>query len=299
MAVSTIQHQRLAKGYIWGVALVGLAATTLSIYRLPIRELNYHFLVLAIMVLISSQIAVKIPRVSGRITVSDTVIFLTMLLYGGDAAIVLSALDGVSSSLPFTRKPRTILFNSGMLASSTALTVFVLSSIFGLTTGILRVDYSAQYLLAICVMALVQYIANTSLIAVEKSYKINLPLWTTWKKYYLWTSITYFAGASAAGIIAHLIRGYGFYAVVATVPIIVAIYLTYDTYLKNIEASEAQTDQARRHVEELSKYVAELKRSEESEAELLIREQHVRAQAEAANRIRTSSWPRSTNSARR
>jgi signal transduction histidine kinase/CheY-like chemotaxis protein len=135
-------------------------------------------------------------------------------------------------------------------------------------------------------MALVQYFTNTSLIAVEKSYKINESVWQTWKKYYLWTSITCFAGASAAGIITHLIHVYGFYAVLATVPIVVIIYFTYDIYLKNLQASEAQAGLAQRHVEELSKYVADLRSSEEQRGQLLLREQRARAEAEAANRMK-------------
>ena len=209
-----------------------------------------------------------------------------MLLYGGEAAILLSAVDGVFSSLPITRKVRTILFNVGMLTSSTGLTVLALHYLFGPLVDIVRPGYSANFIAAICVMALVQYIANTLLIAVEKSWKIEESIWVTWKKYYLWTSITYFAGASAAGILAHLIIAFGFYAVMGAIPIVAIIYLTYETYLKNIEASEAQTGLARRHVEELSGYVAELKRSEEERGKLLLHAEQARAEAEAANRIK-------------
>ena len=135
-------------------------------------------------------------------------------------------------------------------------------------------------------MALVQYIANTTLIAIEKASKIKESTWNTWRTYYLWTSVTYFAGASAAGIIAILIKTYGFYAVVATVPIILIICFTYQTYLKNIEASLEQTEAARLHVQELSKYVGELQRSEEAREQLLLRAERARADAEAANRIK-------------
>src|SRR5688572_32446908 len=135
-------------------------------------------------------------------------------------------------------------------------------------------------------MALVQYIANTVLIAIEKSSKIKESVWNTWRKYYLWTSVTYFAGASAAGIIAILIARHGFYAVVATVPIILIICFTYQTYLKNIEASVAQTDAARLHVQELSRYISELQRSEEAREQLLLRAERARNDAEAANRIK-------------
>jgi signal transduction histidine kinase len=135
-------------------------------------------------------------------------------------------------------------------------------------------------------MALVQYVANTGLIAIEKSCKLNIPLWHTWRTYYLWTSITFFAGASLAGITAHLIYAFGFYAVLATVPIIGIIFLTYQTYLKNIEAAAAHAEQAERHVEELSLYINELKRSEEEREKILLREQAARSEAESANRVK-------------
>jgi signal transduction histidine kinase/ActR/RegA family two-component response regulator len=281
-----MNRERFAERYMWGIAVVGLTITGFSVFRLPVSRLDLRFLLLGLMLAVASQIGVRIPRVSGRITASDTLIFLTMLLYGGEAAIMLSAFDGVCSSLRITRKLRTILFNSGMLATSTALTVWALRALFGRLVDIVRPDYSADFIVAICVMALVQYVGNTVLIAIEKSNKIEQPVWTTWRKFYLWTSVTYFAGASAAGIIAHLILGYGFYAVIATIPIVAIIYLTYDTYLKNIEASEAQADLAQRHVDELSGYIAELKRSEEGRGQLLLREQQARAEAEAANRIK-------------
>jgi len=140
--------------------------------------------------------------------------------------------------------------------------------------------------MAVCVMALVQYAANTSLISIEKAYKIKESTWHTWRTYYLWTSVTYFAGASAAGIIAILIKTYGFYAIVATAPIIMIICFTYQTYLKNIEASVAQTEAARLHVQELSRYISELQRSEEARGHLLVRAERARAEAEAANRMK-------------
>lgn len=279
------QH-RFAKLYMWSNVVFGSAITLFSVYQLPFDRIDARFLLLALMVATSSLVAVRIPRVSGRITLADTFIFLTMLLYGGAAAVVMSALEGVCATLLISKRPRTILLNSSVLATSTFLTATVLILVFGSPLDIVEAGFSPNFLIAICVMALVQYVANTALIAVEKSYKINESIWQTWKRYYLWTSITYFAGASAAGIIARLIGVYGFYAVVATVPIIVIIYFTYRTYLKNIEASEGQAEVAQRHIDELSKYVAELKRLEDARNQLLLDEQRARAEAETANRMK-------------
>ena len=281
-----MNEHRFGRLYMWSIVVFGSVISVLSISQLPFEQLDLPFLLLALLVATSSLVAVPIPRVSGRITVADTFIFLTMLLYGGAAAVVMSALEGVSSTLLISKKPRTILLNSAVLATSTFLTATVVQLAFGSPLKIVAAGYSANFLVAICVMALVQYVANTTLIAVEKAYKINESIWRTWKKYYLWTSITYFAGASAAGISARLISTLGFYAVVATVPIILIIFFTYWYYLKNIEASEAQAEVAQRHVEELSGYVDELRRMENVRNDLFLGERRARSEAEAANRVK-------------
>lgn len=272
--------------YMWSLIVLGLAIIAGAAYEFPRDSVDIRLIPLSMMVVASSLVSVRIPRVSGRITVSDTFVFLTLLLYGGAVAVLISALEGVCATLLISKRPRTILFNVAILSTSTFLTATVLSWAFGSPVAVIRGGFSADFFLTICVMALVQYVANTTLIAVEKSYKINESIWYTWKNYYLWTSVTYFAGASAAGIVAILVTTYNFYAVVATVPIILIIGFTYQTYLKNLETSSEQAEAARVHVDELSKYIAELKRSEDARGQLLIRAERARAEAEAANRIK-------------
>jgi len=281
-----MNQERFARIYMWSIVVCGSLISLVSLYQLQFANLTRPFILLALFVAVSSLVAVRIPRVSGRITVADTFIFLTLLLYGGAAAVVLSALEGVCTTLLISKKPRTILLNASVLATSTFITAGALTLVFGPPSQIVSAAYSPNFLIAICFMAFVQYLANTSLIAVEKSYKINESIWQTWKKYYLWTSMTYFAGASAAGIIAHSIGLFGLYAMIATVPIILIIYFTYRTYLKNIEASEAQADIAQKHIEELSRYLGELTRLEQARRQLLLDERQARAEAEAANRIK-------------
>jgi signal transduction histidine kinase/ActR/RegA family two-component response regulator len=271
---------------MWSLVASGAAIALISIFYLPFGKLDGPFVFLCLMVIASSFIAIPIPRVSGRITVADTFIFLGMLMYGGAAAILLSALEGVAVTLMFSKKLRIFLINSAILATSTFFTSTVLNLVFGPPAELTASGFSSKFLYAICAMGFVQYIANTTLIAIEKAAKIKESIWNTWRTYYLWTSITYFAGASAAGIIAIMIERHGFYAVVATAPIILIICFTYQTYLKNIEASVAQTEAARLHVEELSRYISELQRSEEARGQLLLRAERARSEAEAANRIK-------------
>ena len=282
-----VNRPHFGQVYTWSLMTIGAAITLVSVYYLPFDLLDGRFVFLCLMVVASSLIAIRIPRVSGRITVADTFIFLGMLMFGGAAAILLSALEGIAVTLMgISKKPRFILLNSAILATSTFFTATVLSRIFGPPAALASENFSQEFFYALCVMGFAQYFANTVLISIEKAPKIKESIWNTWRTYYLWTSITYFAGASAAGIIAILIQRHGFYAVIATAPIILIICFTYQTYLKNIEASVAQTEAARLHVEELSRYISELQRSEEARGQLLVRAERARAEAEAANRIK-------------
>jgi signal transduction histidine kinase/ActR/RegA family two-component response regulator len=264
--------QRPAGRFMWLVTAAGAAACLFSAYQFPsysLPRLDLSFLFVVIVTgAIGSRVAVEIPRIGGQITVSDTFVFLTMLLYGGEAAIFLSALDGVCTSVRISRKFRTYLFNSAVLTCSTFCTVWTLRLCFGAIEGLPQQEISGTFIIAVCVMALVQYAVNSGLVAAAQALKMGRPFGETWRKYYLWSSVTYFAGASAAGIIAKLVSSVGFYAVLVTAPIVAIVYFTYSTYLKNIEASARQAELAERHVEELSRYITEQERIREQYAQI-------------------------------
>ena len=97
-------------------------------------------------------------------------------------------------------------------------------------------------------------------LTVGNALKTGPLLFRTWKKHYLWTSITYLTAALIAGVVAKLVGDVGFYGLVVTTPIITIVSITYRTYLKNIDSAAAQAEQAKRHVQELSHYIAEQER---------------------------------------
>ena len=135
--------------------------------------------------------------------------------------------------------------------------------IFGSVVSLRSAPLTGTFIAAICTMALTHYASNSGIVAIGGALKSDQPIWPTWRKHYLWTSITYFAGACAAGVIAGLVYFIGVYAFVITLPIIAIIFLTYRTYLKNVETSAAQAAQAEKHVKELSHYIAEQERIRE------------------------------------
>lgn len=254
-----VDKQRIRSAYLFSVALIGAAVTALCAWRLPFAQLDSKFAALALItVLIGSRITIKIPGERGQIAVSDTFIFLAILLFGIEAAVVLAAAEAFCSSVRFSKKAAVLFFNAGVMALSTFVTAFTFYLVF---PGVsLRQGLSPNLVIALCVMALLQYVFNSGPIAVGVALRTNQSIWQSWRSNFLWTSLTYFIGAFGAAVVGRLSESIGFYAFVATAPIVAIVYFTYQTYLANVEASAAQAEQAKLHVEELNKYIAEQKR---------------------------------------
>jgi diguanylate cyclase (GGDEF)-like protein/PAS domain S-box-containing protein len=224
--------------------------------HLTSAHLDVRFLLLALAtILIGPRLSIQIPRVKAHISVSDTFVFLSLLLFGGEAAIMLATMEALCSSVRISTRVQTHLFNASAMGCATFLTVWTLRLAFGETLT-WRDVYSSNYLVALCAMAVVQYAGNSILVATHSALKVGDPVWATWRRNFMWTSITYFAGASAAGIVARFIGNVGFFAFSATIPIIAIVYFTYWTYMKNVESAAAQAELARRHVEELNRHIA-------------------------------------------
>lgn len=256
-----INRQSFTRPYIWLIIALGSLAFGTSVYRFPIQKADWRLLLLAAVTIgLTSRISIEIPRLTSAITVSDTFVFLIMLAYGPEAAVIVASLEAVASTLRISRTPRTISFNAAVLALATFLTGEVWRYQFARTGSL---DLSRGNVLAFCLMVFVQYITNSGLVALYEALIRNRPIFRTWSKHYLWTSITYVAGASAAVITAKFINLLGFYAVVVTTPIIGIVFFTYRVYLQNIRTAEAQAEQARLHVEQLNRYIAEQDRIRE------------------------------------
>src|SRR5687768_11004712 len=255
---------RLFKLLFWATVAAAGLISGFCIYRLEPQHLDLRFaIIVAITLLVSSRIIIPIPRFSAHISVSDTFVFLLLLLYGCEPAVLVAGAEAFLSSRRFSKKSVTIFFNWGCAVCSAFITAQALQSWFGEVTLIRSLPLSATLIGATCAMALVQYGANSGLVAWFAALKTNQQFWTTWSQHFLWTSITYFAGASASMITAKSADHMGFYAVILTAPTVTILYFTYRTYLKNVESAAVQADQAREHVEELSHYIGEQERIRE------------------------------------
>src|ERR1051326_6318982 len=152
-----MKGHRLFKPFLGLVVALGAAALIFSLTRISPHQLDWRFLFLFIgMAAVASRLSIPIPHVDGEVTVGDTLIFLTMLLYDGEAAVLMAAVDGLSSSLYVSKKVRVCLFNSAQMAASTLATTWVLRLSFGPILELNAFGYSSRAVATVCVMTLVQ-----------------------------------------------------------------------------------------------------------------------------------------------
>src|SRR5690606_33783490 len=104
-------------GYMTAVIAGGIICVSAALVRLPFSVIDLNFLVLfCLTIFVGSRITVQIPKFKSHIAVSDTFIFLALLMYGGEVAVILSALEAFFSSWRFCNKKRTIFFNAAAVA---------------------------------------------------------------------------------------------------------------------------------------------------------------------------------------
>ncbi|MGB8507441.1 MAG: response regulator [Pyrinomonadaceae bacterium] len=257
-------RQRLINPFIWTIIVAGAAASVLSAYRLARTPPDFNFLLLLLLaVAVGTRISIKIPHLSSAVTVSDNFVFLTLMLYGGDAAVVTAAVTGICSATLVSKKGRTLLLNAAVCGGATFLAAPIWRLYAGHTSANVPGDFSGGFLIALCGIVFVQYVLTSAVAAVYSALKRNGAIWGTWKEHYRWTFMTYVAGASCAALTLRMINAVGFYTLVITTPIVGIIYFMYRSYLENIKCAEAQAEQSLRHVEELSHYIAEQERIRE------------------------------------
>jgi diguanylate cyclase (GGDEF)-like protein len=285
-----IHPNRLAIVYQRTVVVLGALALAFSFYSLPLPRLDLRFMLLAVvMMVVCSRFAIQIPRANTAITVSDTFIFLVLLLYGGVAGIIVAAAEGFFSGLRISKTPRVIAFNSAMMACSTFLTVMVMRICFGPTAD-LRSHELSFFVAAIATMGLVQYFSNTGISAVVIALKQNQSVWRAWHTHYLWTSLTYLVGAVVAAVGYNSVEKAGLTVLLVGAPVMTLVYFTYHKYLDEIKSSSAQAEQAERERAEAESARAEAERERAEQAERHVEElnRHIAEQERISTQLQES-----------
>ncbi len=238
------QNSPAANAFMVCVSVAGLALFAYSGFTAATGKISFQWVLLSLVtVLMVSRIDLGIPKTASVMTLTDTFIFISVFLYGPHPSVILAGVNAAFCTLQYKGKRIAIFFNAAVMSLSVFASSIIVTLIFGDLAALSgELDKLAM---AAGLLALLHYVFNTGIVGIATSLKQRSNLVTTWKQCYLWTSVTYFAGAAAACIIIKLITIISFYAFIIAVPILAIIYFTYKVYLDKVEASN-------RHIEQMA-----------------------------------------------
>ena len=154
--------------YIVGVAAAGLLVLGHCVTVLLANPIGWEWVVLAGLTLLTGSFTVRVPSFQARISVSETLIFTSVLLFGTCAGTLTGALDALVSALSARRRarePLRILFN----LSSGSLSIWAAAHVFYAMAGIAPLSVAPaavpDLLWPLGAMTLVYFFVNSGLVA--------------------------------------------------------------------------------------------------------------------------------------
>lgn len=225
--------------FVVGTSAVGCVVIVLSAYEVWKEAFGPRWLVLAALTLLSGSATVKLPSVPATISISETFVFTSVLLFGPAAGATIVALDGLIISSWFARRRKElyrVLFNM----AAPAMSIWVSAQVYFLFPGINPLVTNAtitidRILVPLVVFALLHFLLNSTLIAVAVGFETRRAIWHIWRKDFLWLSLNYFGGASVSALLVVYTREIDPAYLSVIVPLLLILYFTFKIPMARVE----------------------------------------------------------------
>jgi putative nucleotidyltransferase with HDIG domain len=245
------QFSNAVRVYVFAVASIGAATILHSIVELYADPVSWKWLIFALLTLLSGSATVKLPSVPATISISETFVITSALLFGTAAGTLTVALDALVISFWLARKGHPayrIAFNifalpAALWAGSTM--YYFIGSIPPLA-GYEHPIALSQLLLPLTVFTVVYFSLNSWLLAIAISLERQLSPLDVWRKNFAGLSLNYFGGASIAALLVTYSRDIDFAYLAFILPLLGVLYLTFWVSMRRVEDANAHLSQLNR-----------------------------------------------------
>jgi putative nucleotidyltransferase with HDIG domain len=224
------------RSYVLGVIVAGMFAVVASFLEMLAMPVSYEWFILAALTVISGSATVKLPSIPASLSVSETFVFTSVLLFGPPAGTLTVALDGLIISFWLNKKRKEahrVLFNM----AAPALSVWVASQIFFSISGLRPLSVQASsvqdFLLPLLVFTVLYFGLNSWLITFAVALETGGRPLEIWRDNFLWLSLNFFCGASVAALLTG--RKVDLTYLGAILPLLFVLYMTYRTSMARVE----------------------------------------------------------------
>lgn len=240
-------YNRGARAYWWVISLAGVCAVGWSIegvLRLNRSQL-LAVLALAMIVYLAGLFPIRVPSTQVSITPNDIFVFLTALFLGAAPATLIAVTDAFAASWRTSRRWTSRIGGPALMAIAACLSASLFQKLLGWLSRY-ELLTTATMLAALLVFAVIYFILNSSLLATLQGLKKRTRPFELWRANYAWTSLTYIASASAAGVIYLAMLQYGLALLLTAGPLVAVIFATCHFYFKQSDERTKATERISR-----------------------------------------------------
>jgi len=244
-----LQLRPLARLYVAVVVLLGTATVAHAVRHLTDRPLDRQWLILAALTLLTGSFTVKVPSISASLSVSETFVFASVLLFGPEAGAVTVLLECLIIQFWMRSGGRLVyrvLFNT----AAPAIAIWVSGTVFFLIAR--RPPYSQSgaplesLFLPLAVFTALYFLLNSWLVAFALGLETKRSPVQIWWRNFTWLSVNYFSGASVAALLVTYTHRVDISTLLIIVPLLVVSYLTFRTAMGRVEDSNQHLSELNR-----------------------------------------------------
>ncbi len=238
------------------VISIGVVCVAYSIATASPTLISWGYLLLILFsITIAPRMSLTMPRSKFAISFADALIFLCILLYGGKAAIILTAIETLANCLylrskgfPFAKLM--IPTNVSISTISTTITFLMYVGVAKLVQAPLDPARTQHLITIVGLLALSQFFVTTIFMAFFQWMKDGSSIYKTWKRECFSSSMTQIVGAGLAGLVFKLINFGDFMTVVIASMALAIAYLNYRQSIAEINLAIEQVEEAERQKSE-------------------------------------------------
>jgi putative nucleotidyltransferase with HDIG domain len=227
----------------------GLIVIAASVFRLHAQPIESQWYLLAALTLVSGSATVKLPSIPATISISETFVFASVLLFGSAAGTVTVALDGLVISF-WMAKRRPEWYRALFNMTAPAVSIWTASQLLFATTSIepliRQPETFNNLLLPLVVFTFVYFGLNSGLISLAIAFETGLPPYVIWRDNFRWISLNYFCGASVALLLVVYSRDVDLRFIGVIVPLLFVLYFTFKTSMQRVEDADSHVRQVDR-----------------------------------------------------
>jgi putative nucleotidyltransferase with HDIG domain len=235
---------RRGAAYVAFVIIAGFGVISFSAIDVVARFWGAQWVSLAALTLLSGSATVKLPSVPATISISETFVFTSVLLFGPTAGATIVALDGFIISI-WLHKGRKEFYRIAFNMAVPALSIWFAANLYYTFPGV-RPLYLAPagqpinvrdvHLFALLVFTLCHFIVNSWLVAFAVAFETGRRPFDIWRRDFLWLSLNYFGGASVSALLVVYTRDINSWTYLAIIiPLLLILYFTFKIPMARVQ----------------------------------------------------------------